>query len=67
MSYLALYRKYRPSTFSEMVGQKAVIQALQNQVKFGQLGHATCSVVQGEQVKLRQRRCSQGRLTVCIL
>ncbi len=40
MSYLALYRKYRPSTFSEMVGQKAVIQALQNQVKFGQLGHA---------------------------
>ena len=40
MSYLALYRKYRPLTFSEMVGQKAVIQALQNQVKFGQLGHA---------------------------
>ena len=40
MSYLALYRKYRPMTFSEMVGQKAVIQALQNQVMFGQLGHA---------------------------
>ena len=40
MSYLALYRKYRPTTFSEMVGQKAVIQALQNQVKYGQVGHA---------------------------
>ncbi len=40
MSYLALYRKYRPLTFTEMVGQKAVVKALQNQVKFGQLGHA---------------------------
>lgn len=40
MSYLALYRKYRPSTFDEMVGQKAVIQALHNQVKYGQIGHA---------------------------
>lgn len=40
MSYLALYRKYRPDTFSKMVGQTAVIQALQNQVKYGQVGHA---------------------------
>ena len=40
MSYLALYRKYRPDTFSKMVGQTAVIQALQNQVKYNQVGHA---------------------------
>ena len=40
MSYLALYRKYRPATFDEMVGQRAVITALQNQVKYGQVGHA---------------------------
>lgn len=40
MSYLALYRKYRPTNFDEMVGQKAVITALQNQVKYGQIGHA---------------------------
>ncbi len=40
MSYLALYRKYRPNTFSKMVGQSAVIQALQNQVKYNQIGHA---------------------------
>lgn len=40
MSYLALYRKYRPSTFDEVVGQKAVITALRNQVKYGQIGHA---------------------------
>ena len=40
MSYLALYRKYRPDTFSKMVGQTAVIQALQNQVRYSQVGHA---------------------------
>lgn len=40
MSYLALYRKYRPTTFDGMVGQRAVITALQNQVKYGQVGHA---------------------------
>ena len=38
--YQALYRKYRPDTFSKMVGQTAVIQALQNQVKYNQVGHA---------------------------
>ncbi len=40
MAYLALYRKYRPSTFDEIVGQKAVVTALRNQVKFGTVGHA---------------------------
>ena len=40
MAHLALYRKYRPSTFEEMVGQEAVVTALQNQVKYGQVGHA---------------------------
>lgn len=40
MSYLALYRKYRPATFSEVVGQEAVVKALQNQVKYQQIGHA---------------------------
>jgi len=40
MSYLALYRKYRPKTFDEIVGQKAVVAALRNQVKYNQIGHA---------------------------
>lgn len=40
MSYLALYRKYRPTNFDEVVGQKAVVTALRNQVKYHQLGHA---------------------------
>lgn len=40
MAHLALYRKYRPMTFSDMVGQNAIIQALQNQIRYGQIGHA---------------------------
>ena len=40
MSYLALYRKYRPTLFDEIVGQRATVTALRNQVKFGQIGHA---------------------------
>ncbi len=35
-----LYRKYRPQTFSDVVGQKHIIQTLQNQVKNGQVAHA---------------------------
>lgn len=40
MAYLALYRKYRPDNFDNVVGQKGVVKALQNQVRFGQIGHA---------------------------
>ena len=40
MSYLALYRKYRPSSFDEIAGQQAVVTALRNQVRYGQVGHA---------------------------
>ncbi|MBO4888964.1 MAG: DNA polymerase III subunit gamma/tau [Firmicutes bacterium] len=40
MAYLALYRKHRPKNFDEIVGQRAVVTALQNQVKYGQIGHA---------------------------
>ncbi|MEG2929175.1 MAG: DNA polymerase III subunit gamma/tau [Oscillospiraceae bacterium] len=38
--HMALYRKYRPRTFSEVVGQKAVVESLKNQVASGKLGHA---------------------------
>ena len=40
MSYQALYRKYRPACFAEVVGQEAVIRALRNQVETGRIGHA---------------------------
>jgi len=35
-----LYRKYRPATFSEVIGQKHVVQTLQNAIKSGRIGHA---------------------------
>lgn len=38
--YQALYRKYRPKTFSEVVGQSHITDTLQRQVAEGRVGHA---------------------------
>lgn len=38
--YLAFYRRYRPKTFSEVVGQDPIIQTLKNQVATGHVSHA---------------------------
>ena len=38
--YEALYRKYRPRTFDDVVGQEAVTETLKNQVRAGRLSHA---------------------------
>ncbi len=38
--YQALYRKYRPQTFDDVVGQTAVTQTLKTQVQSGKLSHA---------------------------
>ncbi|MBE6926853.1 MAG: DNA polymerase III subunit gamma/tau [Ruminococcaceae bacterium] len=38
--YQALYRKYRPQTFDDLVGQLAVTQTLKTQVSSGRLSHA---------------------------
>lgn len=35
-----LYRKYRPATFGELIGQKHVVQTLKNAVKTGRIGQA---------------------------
>ncbi|HEX7891598.1 MAG TPA: DNA polymerase III subunit gamma/tau [Ramlibacter sp.] len=40
MSYLVLARKYRPRTFSQMVGQEHVVQALTNALEQQRLHHA---------------------------
>jgi len=40
MSYTALYRKYRPSTFDEVVGQDHITRTLRNQIVSGRIGHA---------------------------
>lgn len=38
--YLALYRKYRPQNFDEVIGQSHIIQTLVNQIKNDKIGHA---------------------------
>ena len=40
MNHIALYRKYRPTTFDEVFGQSAIVQTLRNQVKYDRVGHA---------------------------
>ena len=36
--YQALYRKYRPQTFDDVVGQMAVTQTLKTQLLSGRIG-----------------------------
>lgn len=40
MSYKALYRVFRPKTFSEVVGQEHIVSVLKSQVESGQVSHA---------------------------
>ncbi|MDE6635584.1 MAG: DNA polymerase III subunit gamma/tau, partial [Lachnospiraceae bacterium] len=40
MSYVALYRKFRPNDFGEVKGQEEIVTTLKNQLKLGRLGHA---------------------------
>ena len=40
MAYTALYRKFRPVNFSEMVGQEHITKTLRNQIVSGRIGHA---------------------------
>ena len=40
MSYTALYRKFRPDTFSEVKGQDAIVTTLKNQIRADRIGHA---------------------------
>ena len=40
---MALYRKYRPATFAEVVGQEHVTEPLSTALAAGRINHATCS------------------------
>jgi len=40
MGYTALYRKFRPLTFSEIVGQEHITRTLKNQIIANRVGHA---------------------------
>ena len=38
--YQALYRKWRPQTFDEVIGQQHITETLKSQVRSGRLSHA---------------------------
>ena len=40
MSYVALYRKWRPGSFDEIKGQEAIVTTLRNQIEANRIGHA---------------------------
>ena len=40
MSYMALYRKFRPDTFADVKGQEHIVTTLKNQLKANRIGHA---------------------------
>ena len=41
MAYKALYRKYRPATFEDVVGQQHIVATLQNAIKNNKLQNGT--------------------------
>lgn len=40
MSYMALYRKFRPDKFEDVKGQEHIVTTLKNQIQAGRIGHA---------------------------
>ncbi len=40
MAYQALYRRWRPTTFEQVLGQTAAVKALRNQIEAGRIAHA---------------------------
>ena len=40
MSYIALYRKYRPNNFENVVGQDTTVDILKNSIKLNRVSHA---------------------------
>ncbi|MFV0528735.1 MAG: DNA polymerase III subunit gamma/tau [Lachnospiraceae bacterium] len=40
MSYMALYRKFRPESFEDVKGQEHIVKSLTNQIKSDRIGHA---------------------------
>jgi len=40
MAYQALYRKWRPKVFEDVVGQQHIVETLKNQINSGKIAHA---------------------------
>nr|WP_221203684.1 DNA polymerase III subunit gamma and tau [Modestobacter versicolor] len=64
---MALYRKYRPATFAEVVGQEHVTAPLMNAVDSGRINHAYlfsgprgCGKTSSARILARSLNCEQG-------
>jgi DNA polymerase-3 subunit gamma/tau len=64
---LALYRKYRPSTFADVIGQEHVTTPLSNALTSGQIHHAYlfsgprgCGKTSSARIMARSLNCEQG-------
>ncbi|WP_433283763.1 DNA polymerase III subunit gamma and tau [Micromonospora sp. CA-244673] len=64
---LALYRKYRPRTFAEMIGQEQVTEPLSQALRSGRLNHAYlfsgprgCGKTSSARILARSLNCDQG-------
>lgn len=40
MSYISLYRKWRPQTFDDMIGQEHIVKTLKNAIEMERITHA---------------------------
>src|SRR5690606_28665062 len=64
---LALYRKYRPATFAEVVGQEHVTEPLRTALASGRINHAYlfsgprgCGKTSSARILARSLNCEQG-------
>ena len=64
---LALYRKYRPSTFGEVIGQEHVAEPLSNALESGKIHHAYlfsgprgCGKTSSARIMARSLNCKNG-------
>jgi DNA polymerase-3 subunit gamma/tau len=64
---LALYRKYRPSTFAEVIGQEHVTEPLSNALQSGKIHHAYlfsgprgCGKTSSARIMARSLNCEKG-------
>src|SRR4051795_5365366 len=64
---LALYRKYRPRTFAEIIGQDHVTEPLSQALRSGRLNHAYlfsgprgCGKTSSARILARSLNCEQG-------
>ncbi|SEG83465.1 DNA polymerase-3 subunit gamma/tau [Saccharopolyspora kobensis] len=64
---LALYRKYRPATFAEVVGQEHVTEPLRTALSSGRINHAYlfsgprgCGKTSSARILARSLNCAQG-------